>query len=227
MLDSARIHLGQSTVPGGGLTKKTTSRLLLACVTVILAASQADAGHLPVSGPGGYRYRNAPPLSHGYVQWRYQHRDWARRDWAPRSTRRIQIISAPRLRAPWPVPRCSCSGARPRPLRPPCRRRQGRLRPACGGCTATAGPAAGSGRPATGSSAASPASARGRSARCYSRQFGQRQPHHPPRQGSRGGPHRLVREPRRRAAVHEDAGAVKERFPFHVTPRGGCDATSI
>ena len=63
---------------------KTTSRLLLACVTVILAASQADAGDVPVSGPGGYRYRNAPPPSHGYVQWRYQHRDWARRDWAPR-----------------------------------------------------------------------------------------------------------------------------------------------
>ena len=63
---------------------KTTSRLLLACATVILAASQADAGDVPVSGPGGYRYRNAPPPSHGYVQWRYQHRDWARRDWAPR-----------------------------------------------------------------------------------------------------------------------------------------------
>ena len=63
---------------------KTTSRLLLACVTVILAASQADAGDVPVSGPGGYRYRNAPPPSHGYVPWRYQHRDWARRDWAPR-----------------------------------------------------------------------------------------------------------------------------------------------
>ena len=87
---------------------KTTSRLLLACVTVILAASQADAGDVPVSGPGGYRYRNAPPPSHGYVQWRYQHRDWAqrtgRRDTTRRSTR---TISAPRLRAPWPVPRCS------------------------------------------------------------------------------------------------------------------------
>ena len=63
---------------------KTTSRLLLACATAILAASQADAGDFPVTGPGGYRYRNAPPPSHGYVPWRYQHRDWARRDWAPR-----------------------------------------------------------------------------------------------------------------------------------------------
>src|SRR5712672_4319697 len=84
MLHSAPIHLGQSIVPGGEVPMKTTSRLLLACATVSLAASQADAGDVPVSGPGGYRYRNAPPPSHGYVQWRYQHRDWARRDWAPR-----------------------------------------------------------------------------------------------------------------------------------------------
>jgi hypothetical protein len=62
----------------------TISRLLLACATVTFAANQADAGEFLVTGPGGYRYRNAPPPSHGYVPWRYQHRDWARRDWAPR-----------------------------------------------------------------------------------------------------------------------------------------------
>jgi hypothetical protein len=62
----------------------TISRLLLACATVTFAAIQADAGEFLVTGPGGYRYRNAPPPAHGYVPWRYQHRGWVQRDVAPR-----------------------------------------------------------------------------------------------------------------------------------------------
>ena len=205
---------------------KTTSRLLLACVTVILAASQADAGDVPVSGPGGYRYRNAPPPSHGYVQWRYQHRDWARRDWAPRYyapqyqndlgaaiagalagaalqliPRATEALAARLPPAPGAPPPPPAAAAPPPPALPP--------------VAAVPPPAV----PPPAELAPG-----GDAPRCYSRQFGQRQPHHPRR--DRGGPHRLVREPRRRAAVRQDAGAVKERFPF-VTPRGGCDATSI
>jgi hypothetical protein len=62
----------------------TISRLLLACATVTFAAIQADAGEFLVTGPGSYRYRNAPPPAHGYVPWRYQHRGWVQRDVAPR-----------------------------------------------------------------------------------------------------------------------------------------------
>jgi hypothetical protein len=61
---------------------KTISILLLVCVTATLAASQADAGQLLVPGPGGYRYRNAPPSAYGYGSWRYR-RDWAPRYYAP------------------------------------------------------------------------------------------------------------------------------------------------
>ena len=134
---------------------KTTSRLLLACATVILAASQADAGDFPVTGPGGYRYRNAPPPSHGYVPWRYQHRDWARRDWAPRyyapqyqNDLGAAIAGALAGAALQLIPRATEALAARLPPAP------GAATTACGGCTATAGPAAGSGRPATGSSAA-------------------------------------------------------------------------
>ena len=82
---------------------KAISRLLLACAAVTIAASQADAGEFVVTGAGGYRYRNAPPPAYAHGPWRYR-RDWAPRYYAPRST---TTISGPRLRARWPVPRCS------------------------------------------------------------------------------------------------------------------------
>ena len=61
---------------------KTISRLLLACAAVTIAASQADAGEFVVTGPGGYRYRNAPPPAYAHGPWRYR-RDWAPRYYAP------------------------------------------------------------------------------------------------------------------------------------------------
>ena len=53
------------------------SKLLVACAAMTLAASQAGAGELLVTGPGGYRYRYGPPSAHGYGPWRYQRREWA------------------------------------------------------------------------------------------------------------------------------------------------------
>ena len=58
------------------------SRLLLACAAVTIAASHADAGEFVVTGPGGYRYRNAPPPAYAHGPWRYR-RDWAPRYYAP------------------------------------------------------------------------------------------------------------------------------------------------
>ena len=44
----------------------TISKLLVACAAMTFAASQAGAGELLVTGPGGYRYRYGPPSAHGY-----------------------------------------------------------------------------------------------------------------------------------------------------------------
>ncbi len=62
----------------------TISKLLVACAAMTFAASQAGAGELLVTGPGGYRYRYGPPPAHGYGPWRYQRREWARPDLPPR-----------------------------------------------------------------------------------------------------------------------------------------------
>jgi hypothetical protein len=62
----------------------TISKLLVACAAMTFAASQAGAGELLVTGPGGYRYRYGPPSAHGYGPWRYQRREWARPDLPPR-----------------------------------------------------------------------------------------------------------------------------------------------
>ena len=62
---------------------KAISRVLLACAAVTIAASQAAAGEFVVAGgPGGYRYRDAPPLAYAHGPWRYR-RDWAPRYYAP------------------------------------------------------------------------------------------------------------------------------------------------
>ena len=60
------------------------SKLLVACAAMTFAASQAGAGELLVTGPGGYRYRYGPPPVHGYWPWRYPRREWARPDLPPR-----------------------------------------------------------------------------------------------------------------------------------------------
>jgi len=60
------------------------SKLLVACAAMTFAASQAGAGELLVTGPGGYRYRYGPASAHGYGPWRYQRREWARPDLPPR-----------------------------------------------------------------------------------------------------------------------------------------------
>lgn len=62
----------------------TISKLLVACAAMTFAASQAGAGELLGTGPGGYRYRYGPPPAHGYGPWRYQRREWARPDLPPR-----------------------------------------------------------------------------------------------------------------------------------------------
>src|SRR3982074_3298107 len=81
---SAPIHLGNRIVPGGEVPMNTISRLLLACATVTFAAIQVNVAAFLLPGLVYYRCRNAPPLAHGYVPWRYQHRGWVQRDVAPR-----------------------------------------------------------------------------------------------------------------------------------------------
>ena len=81
---------------------KTISKLLLACAAVTIAASQADAGEFVVTGRAGtaiaMRRRPPTPMGPGDIAGIGR----------PATTRRsTTTISAPRLRARWPVPRCS------------------------------------------------------------------------------------------------------------------------
>ena len=121
---------------------KTTSRLLLACVTVILGSQPSRCRRRPCLWSGRLSLSQcATPVPRLRAVALPASRLGATGLGAAILRRRsTRTISAPRLRAPSPVPRC-LTRARPSPSRPACRRRRGAPPPtACGGCTATAGP---------------------------------------------------------------------------------------
>ena len=199
----------------------TISKLLVACAAMTFAATQAGAGELLVNRCG----RLSLPLRAALCpRLRAMALSTSRVGAAGPAAAILRAAVSSRSRC------CDCRGAgRRRAAADPARHRGARGTPAtaagraatppkCGSAGCAKCPAARGGGPATGRAAAhggrattgSPA-ARGHAARRrtrrHSRQFGQQQSHHASR--DRGCAHRLVREPWRRAAVRQAAGAMK------------------